>query len=737
MNYNDFLDNKRKTTLNSGFEVTDLNNKLFPFQRDIVKWALKKGKAAIFADTGLGKTPMQLEWAHQIHKKTGGKVLILSPLCVSQQTIREGKKFDIKASYCRQPEDLKDGINITNYEMMKNFDLSEFSGIVLDESSILKYQMGKTRTEIIEKCSKIPYRLSCTATPSPNDFMELGSQCEFLGTMTATEMLAMFFIHDGGETSKWRLKGHGKKIFWEWMASWACVIKKPSDLGYSDDGFNLPPLNMIEYQVECRAPEGFLFPEIAKGLLDRNRARKDSVDERVSKCADIVNKKSGQWVIWCHLNEESEKLRKAIPGSEDIKGADSIEKKEDAIERFTNGQLDVLISKPSISGFGMNWQHVNNMAFVGLSDSWEQFYQAVRRCYRFGQKKEVNVHIICAETEGAVLENIKVKEKKNNEMSKSMVKQIKDIVKCEINNLTVSKDVYMTDSVKTDKYEMINGDCIEETKNIESESIDYTIFSPPFSSLYTYSNSDRDMGNSSGDGEFFEHFEFLVSELFRITKPGRNLSFHCMNLPSSKQNHGFIGLRDFRGELIRKFIDAGWIYHSEVCIWKDPVVAMQRTKALGLLWKQIKKDSVMSRMGLPDYVVTMRKPGINENPIEHTPEEYPVKRWQQIASPIWMDINQSNTLNKVEARENDDERHICPLQLEVIERCIELWSRKNDLVFSPFGGIGSEGYQALTMERRFKGIELKRSYYDVACKNLASVKHAQISIFDEIESLTN
>jgi DNA modification methylase len=731
--YNQFLEKKQIKSFSSGLDVpeSEINKMLFPFQKILVKWALKKGKAAIFADTGLGKTPMQLEWADQIHKRTDKNILVIAPLCVSQQTTREGKKFNIDIHYCRHHEDTKPGINITNYEMLDNFDLSLFGGVVLDESSILKYQQGKTRTKIIKACQGVPFRLSCTATPSPNDFMELGSQAEFLGVMSAVEMLAMYFVHDGGETSKWRLKGHGKYKFWEWMAQWAVVIKKPSDIGYLDTGYDLPPLNMIEHKVECKAVDGFMFPEIAQGLLDRNRARKESVNDRVQMCAELINASDEPWLVWCHLNDESIKLASLINDSQDIKGSDSIEKKEAVTEKFIDGKLKVLISKPSISGFGLNLQHVHNMAFVGLSDSWEQFYQAIRRCYRFGQKEIVNVHVIAAETEGAVLANIKRKEKQAKEMSESMVKQMGKIMYSEIFETTKQEAVYMKDMVKTDKWEMHLGDCVELSETLKDESIDYTVFSPPFASLYTYSNSDRDMGNSADDEQFYKHFEYLVENLFRITKPGRLVSFHCMNLPTSKQNHGFIGLRDFRGELIKMFTDKGFIYHSEVCIWKDPVIAMQRTKALGLLWKQIKKDSSMSRMGLPDYVVTMRKPGQNLDFIDHSPEDYPVKKWQNVASPIWTDINPSNTLNKNPARENDDERHICPLQLDVIERCLELWSKRGDLVFSPFGGIGSEGYQALKMDRRFLGVELKKSYFDVAIQNLKDAKINQTSIFDE------
>lgn len=277
---------------------------------------------------------------------------------------------------------------------------------------------------------------------------------------------------------------------------------------------------------------------------------------------------------------------------------------------------------------------------------------------------------------------------------------------------------YKKDKIEGEGWTAYLGDCVEVISGFKDESLDFSVFSPPFASLYTYSNSEFDMGNNKSDQGFYDQFKFLVSQLFRTLKPGRNVSFHCMNLPTSKQNHGFIGIRDFRGELIKMFQEAGFIYHSEVCIWKDPVTAMQRTKAIGLLYKQLKKDSCISRQGLPDYLVTMRKPGVNPNPVTKSPEGFPVGLWQKYASPVWMDINPSRTLSKGDAREEDDEKHICPLQLDVIERACILWSNPKDLIFSPFMGIGSEGYTALKLGRRFVGAELKESYFTQAVKHL-------------------
>jgi len=732
MNYDTFLAKKSIAPIISGHDSDDLNANLFDFQRVIVKWALCRGRAAIFADTGLGKTLMQTSWADNVVKHTGKDVLIVAPLCVAHQTVSEAAKFGITVNYTRSQDNVKPGINITNYEMLEHFDMESFIGVVLDESSIIKNRDGKTRNALIESCKNIPYKLSCTATPSPNDFMELGNQCEWLGIVTMVEMLAMFFINDAGDTGTWILKGHGKVKFWEWLATWAIVIKNPADLGFDGSGYDLPPLNLHSHIVESKVTDG-LFADIAMGLMERNAARKESIDDRVAKCAEIVNNSSEQWVIWCNRNEESEKLAQLITGSKDVKGSDSIDYKEKTIDAFTDGSLRVLISKASICGYGMNWQHCHHTAFVGLSDSWESYYQAIRRFWRFGQTKAVECHVISAESEGAVVENIRRKEQQNKTMSEEMVIHMSEYVKNEVFGIEPQKADYERRVHHGDGYTLHNADCIDLVREIESDSVGFTIYSPPFASLFTYSNSDRDMGNSKGEGEFFQHFSFLVDELLRITMPGRLMAVHCMQLTTSKANDGFIGIRDFRGDLIRMFIDKGWIYHSEVCIWKDPVVAMQRTKALGLLHKTIKKDSSMSRQGLADYLIVFRKPGQNIVPISHTPEQFPVDMWQRYASPVWFDVNQTRTLNFREAREEDDVKHICPLQLDVIERALELWSAPNDLVFSPFLGVGSEGYCSVKMGRRFIGSELKPSYFDQAVKNIADAKRDTMDLFSQLD----
>jgi hypothetical protein len=406
----------------TGFDVDRdaLHPSLFDFQKDIVRWALRRGRAAIFAGTGLGKTRMQTEWAMHVHRLSGGDVLMLAPLAVAAQTIREAAELGYEITMCRCQDDVRPGLNITNYEMLHRFEPVLFDGVVLDESSILKSFTGKIRNQLIESFALTPYRLACTATPAPNDYMEIGNHSEFLGVMSRTEMLSTYFVHDGGETQKWRLKGHAEDAFWRWVASWGVVLEKPSDLGYPDDGYILPPLTITDHVVEV---EG--LP--AKTLSERQRARRETVAARVAACAELVNATDRPFLVWCDLNVESEMLAAAIPGAVEVKGSDKPAFKEQAMLDFAAGKIRVLVTKPSIAGFGMNWQHCADMAFVGLSDSFEQVFQAIRRCYRFGQTRPVNVYMITSSREGATAENIKRKEADFRRMVEEMVKYTKDI----------------------------------------------------------------------------------------------------------------------------------------------------------------------------------------------------------------------------------------------------------------------------------------------------------------------
>ncbi|KKM03273.1 hypothetical protein LCGC14_1776090 [marine sediment metagenome] len=435
MDYQDFLKSKTLKYDAVGFEVSvdDLNPMLFDWQKVLVRWALYKGRAALFADCGLGKTPMQLEWARRIHERTGGDILILAPLAVSKQTRREGQKFGINVTVCADQSNVKSGINITNYERLQRFDPSLFIGVVLDESSILKNFAGKIRNQIIDSFQSIQYKLCCTATPAPNDFTELGNTSEFLGVRTRSEMLSMFFINDAGDTGKWRLKGYvNDNIFWEWLCSWGIMMRRPSDIGYDDDDFILPPLHIHEHVIPYHGSKTGLFVEPATTLSERRAARKESLLARVLKTAELANQNGEVWLAWCNLNAESESLTSHIDNAVEVKGSDTPEHKESSLLAFAENEIRCIVTKPKIAGLGMNWQNCSNMAFVGLSDSYEQFYQAIRRCWRFGQTKPVHAHIITGEREGAVVENIKRKEADMMAMFDGMIKHMAELTKKEL-----------------------------------------------------------------------------------------------------------------------------------------------------------------------------------------------------------------------------------------------------------------------------------------------------------------
>ena len=913
--YRDVIKSKEWKAPACGFEPTFMPSILFDWQRAVVRWACIKGRSALFEDCGLGKTMQQIAWAENVRLHTGKSVLILCPLAVAEQTVREGAKLGLEVFHVREVEQMAVGvarIYITNYDRLERFLGESWGGVVLDESSILKSYNGSTRTMIIDAFQNTSYKLACTATPAPNDHTELGNHAEFLGVMTRTEMLASFFVHDGGETAVWRLKGHAQRDFWQWCAGWAIMMRTPADIGFRSDGYVLPPLRIIKHVIDSGIEAtDTIFAMAARTLDEQRKARRLTLDLRCASVAQLANESDECWLVWCEMNDEGDALEKAIMGSVQVAGSDDEDDKVRKLNLFldyestgsqlaacgnqntqppdgpnitptqrkgqeglrspqvgpttcvtitpetringkgrrktktpgtTPGGCDmhlthridaeqltplqdgpsptqgnerakgcaptgshsinspqcstpslalvqsvdlttcqtpeyspllttitgldpsgvccaqdatlesgictmthpdatlpprisegrVMVSKPKIFGFGVNMQHCHKMAFVGLSHSYEQFYQAIRRCWRFGQTRPVEVHVITTDVESEVLLNIERKQSEADAMIAGMVEHMSEITKHDIIGTERQTDTYRTGSAPGGTFTAHLGDCVEGIRALPDNSIHYSVFSPPFASLYTYSNSPFDMGNCKDHAEFFRQFVFLTRELFRVIMPGRLVSFHCMNLPTSKERDGFIGITDFRGVLIKAFQEAGWIFHSEVCIWKDPVTAMQRTKALGLLHKTIRKDSSMSRQGIADYLVTMRKPGENPERIPHG-DDLPVSLWQRYASPVWMDIQPNDTLQKESAREEDDERHICPLQLGVIERAIHLWTNRGDTVLSPFMGIGSEGYQAIKMGRRFVGFELKESYYKQAVANLTEVERsilAQTTIFD-------
>lgn len=722
MDYKEFLNKKNKEVIKSGFQIerSELNKNLFDFQKDIVSKALEMGRFGIFADCGLGKTLMQLEWANQVSIKENKPVLILAPLAIVQQTIQEGKKFGIHLEKLESSV-FGQGVYITNYEQIENIDVNEFCGVVLDESSILKGRGGKTSSKLIDLFKTHKYKLCCTATPSPNDHMELGQHSEFLNAMSYLEMLSMFFVHDGGETSKWRLRKHAQDDFWKFICSFSVSIDNPSTFGYHMEGYNLPEIEYIEHFIEVKNESQDLFGEAAVSATDLHRDLRKSFDLRMEKTREIIESNNGQSIIWTLKNDEADNLKKIINDSRNVQGSDKPEVKAKNLNDFAIESYENLITKTSIASFGMNYQQCSNMIFTSYDFKFEAFYQAVRRCYRFGQKNKVNVHILIPKSQKNVRSSILEKEKKHKEMIKNMsLYSANDSFKLGKSNFMVNSK-----EIKTENYHLLNGDCVQEIQKIEDNKADIVVFSPPFAELYVYSDKKEDMGNVTDYKQFEEHFKYLIPEIKRVLKPGRICAIHCMDLPVQKGKEGYIGLRDFSGMLVDWFQDKGFIYHARTTIWKNPVTEMQRTKALGLLHKTIKKDSSMSRVGIPDYVLFFRNEGDNEIPITHQdvdsskPDYLPVDLWQKYASPVWMDVDYKRTLNFRSARDGNDEKHICPLQLDTIERILHLYSNEGEVVLSPFGGIGSEGCQAIKMGRKSISIELKESYFEINKRNHA------------------
>ncbi len=761
MQYQAFLASKLQNVALSGFEVTPekINPMLFKFQNACVRWALRLGKAALFEECGLGKTFQQIEWARLVSEHTGGKVLILAPLAVAGQTVLEAAKLGVTVKYVREQSEVEGAISITNYDRLHLFDTTQFVGVVLDESSILKSFMGKIKQALFVAFESTPYKLCCTATPAPNDHLELGNHAAFLDVMPANEMISRWFINDTMEAGNYRLKKHAAKDFWRWLTSWAVCLSEPKDLGaeYDEPDFMLPPLNVIEVRLAAAQAsidrawsEGRLIPDDSPSSTGMHKVKRESLVERVDEVKRIVDtiSASEQILIWCDTDYEADALVEALPEAVEVRGG--TKDKEAKLLGFASNEYSILITKPKIAGFGLNYQNCANQILVGVSYSFEAFYQAVRRSWRFGQKKQVNVWAIYAETEGNIMTILKHKQGIFKEMQKAMSEAVKthglfrDTKKLA---LTVPDEKL----AEGDNWQLYLGDCVEQIKKIPDNSVHLGIHSPPFSNLYIYSDSEADMGNSANDEEFFKHYEFLIEELYRTTMPGRLCVVHCKDLPSYMNRDGAAGLVDFPGRVIKAFENKGWQYHSRVTIWKAPEIEMQRTKNHGLLHKNFTTMAEACRQGMPDYLVVFRKypleGGVNveqhrlpgdyigtEPPADHitAQRDYSIALWQKYASPVWMDIDQTDVLNFKLGRHGEDERHICPLQLGVIERCIDLWSNKGEIVFSPFAGVGSEVVTAVKMGRQVLGIELKESYWKQAIKFLkeADLEVNRPSLFD-------
>jgi DNA modification methylase len=756
VDYQQFLDTKKTKHQFRGVQIGSIqvHPKLYPFQRDIVRWACHKGRAAIFLDTGLGKTFIQLEWARLL----GQRSLIIAPLSVARQTIREGKKIDIAIKYIRTMADVSDdhSIYVCNYEMIEHMDFAHFGAIVLDESSILKSIGGVTRKYLTKECASVPYRLCCTATPAPNDQSEIGNHAEFLGVCKSVEMLAMFFIHankqdereyeDGTiirkkhsnkEGQEWRLKNHARGPFYEWMASWAIALTRPSELGYSDEGYILPALNIEPVLVESEyIPSGELFHSKLSGIQDRTRVRRSTIADRLVSAVELVSGDQGQWIIWGGLQSETTALKNAIPNCREVKGDDPQEQKIQDLEDFQDGKYQVLVTKSKIAGFGMNFQNAHNMIFFGLNDSWESYYQCIRRQWRYGQKYPVNVYIVMSQAEQEVYQNVMRKERVAKLMVAELLRNISIYERKELhlNGDTEKKQESYLAPVRGGNFTAIHGDSCQELSKIDDDSIDLSVYSPPFADLYTYTNSENDLGNSKDWGEFFVHYGFIIREMLRVTRPGRLSCVHTSDIPALALKDGFIGMKDFPGEVIRAHMAEGWTFAGRAFVQKNPQAQAIRTHSKGLLFAQLRRDASCIRPAIVDQVLIFQKDGENQVPIEPVKhKEMDNETWIAWAHGIWFGISESDVLRYSSARDKDDEKHICPLQLGTIERCIKLYSNPGEVVLTPFMGIGSEVYQAIRFGRKGVGIELKESYFRIAVENCqyAEGHFTEALLFDE------
>lgn len=794
-NYESFVESKSKRVASTGFDAKTerMPSIAFNWQKKITARALRLGRSAIFADTGLGKTIMQLAWADQVAER--GKVLILTPLAVGRQTCSEAEKygiFGLERLTAKSPvASSSSRIIIANYEVLHKIDTRDFVGIVLDESQILKNYTGKTKTQLCDQFAKTPYKLACTATPAPNDYMEIGNHAEFLGIMPSNEMLSRWFINDLSEAGSYRLKKHAEDDYWRWVASWSICLTHPRDLGYDgpeNQGYTLPPMTIHRHIVEGIVAEGELFAGTSgQSATKYHKTARQTASKRADVVAQIARKNGDRpLLVWCNTDYDADAVMAVLGNSAiNVHGKLPVEKKESMLADFAEGRSKILVTKPDICGQGLNWQHCSEMAFCGLNYSWEGYYQAYRRCYRFGQKNAVNVHLITSESEIGTLMAIEGKGVKNVEMKAKMIEASAKVwhEETEAMQLTERPPRRKTEG---DGWTMHHDDCVQAVAEMAENSIDFSIFSPPFSGLYIYSASKYDMGNSASDAEFAEHFRYLIRELHRVTVPGRLCAVHCKHLPMYRNRDEAAGLRDFPGDCIRGFSDAGWIFHSHITLWKCPVTEMERTKNNGLLHKTVMRDTTQVRQGMADFLLVFRKnptesnlsnkpivrpngftewhgdPALDPRKIDVHPSKFARKSsrratqslveksdeerkkekainesiaiWQRYADPVWWHIDQQDVLNYQLGKDNKDEKHICPLQLGVIREAVDLWTLPGDLVLSPFAGIGSEGYVSIEMKRRFVGVELKDSYYDIACKNLenAAINARQVGLFDHL-----
>jgi DNA modification methylase len=737
--YQAFIQNKRLYAEPTGIDVLPdtLHSSLKPHQRHTAVWALKQGRAAVFFDRGLGKTRLGIEFGraliHAHLQLKGFRVLIICPLAVVEEFLEEGHEINYLPKYAPDQSVVKRtrGIWLTNFERADRFDASQFDAVIIDEASILKSLDSKTRIGLTKQWRNTKYKLLLTATPSPNDVKELVNYSEFLGIMSRKEVFATFFINETGKKKQLvtRLKHHAVGPFYQWLSSWAIAARKPSDLGFDNTGYDLPSLNITEQEIESGwVNKGQLVYTKLAGVTERADVRKATMSVRVQKALESVQSHNEQAIIWHHLNDEGYQLRDALLSDcVLVEGAMSAEAKAEAFKRFKQGDVRVLITKSSIGGFGVNFQNAHRQVWVGINDSFEEFYQAIGRQHRFGQQHPVQVDVILADAQRPIWENVLRKKDEHEKMIAQLVDHMGGTAQ-----LNRQRHDYRTDFAAGEKWKLHLGDSCDPQgamSQIEDNTIGLSVHSPPFVNRYAYSATERDLGNSRDMGEFMGHYRFQIRELLRVTMPGRSACVHVQNVRTTKRDTDtHPGLMDFRGEVIRAFVAEGWVWVHEITVDKNAQMQAKRKHHQGLLYKTKNTDSSKLTGALADYLLVFRKPGDNTEPIDC---DVPDDVWNGWARPVWYDINEIDVLDTQVAAADDDEMHLCPLQKPFIERCIRLWSNKGDLILDPFNGISSTGYVAIQHNRRYVGIELKPNYFVTGVKNLieAERKMRQVDLF--------
>lgn len=750
----------------------ETENHLFDYQRFIVKTALKKMRYAVFADCGLGKTAIFLSWARHLGKHTTKKILIVSPLSVIKQTISEEEKFygestienlhkkSLSEWLC---DDSRSRIGIINYDAFhETKDINNrLFGIILDESSILKNATGATSTALINTFRGVPYKLCCTATPAPNDREEYASHSTFLGyTRSNREFLAKYFVN---RENGWDIKPHSLQHFYRELSEWSIFLRSPDAYGFDSNVKDIPeptidviPIAWTDQQRKLFKTNAFsghpdellakkhYFLRLSKGIHYENAKTAYVENEKINVIKKLIFEHPKEKVIvWCIYNEEEKMLHDMLYAAGIktvvISGDSDEEQRYEKLKEYQNNpELNVLITKSKILGFGINLQQSSVHIFSGMSDSYEQFYQAIRRSYRYGQKRQLHVYIPVTDAEQTILDNVLSKKNlieidaKNQEGC--FISNLKDDVARYKNvggNPKMTKMVQQTDRYEDDNCTLIRDDSIVALESIKDNSVDLSVFSPPFASLFTYSGEIQDMGNNRDSmDEFKLHYEFFLNRLFRVTKPGRIVCCHLSQLATFKSLEGFVGTKDFRGDIIDLFEKAGFIFFGEWCIKKNPQMQAIKEKVRSLSFAQLERNRLGSRAGFNDYIVVFKKPGETSDTVDS--KDGPTREeWINWACGVWGDINESDTLNTRSAKSEDDVKHICPLNMEVVRRCIRMYSNKGDTILDPFNGIGTTIVTAISLGRKGIGIELKQEYFDESVHNVKRCKSLNVSQTNE------